>query len=419
MIILVRNARISDPLSSHHGSVKDILIRDGRIDSISDNINEPADQVIATDGLHVSPGWVDIFTHGCDPGYEFRETLDTLAAAGAQGGFTHLFLLPNTNPIIQNKSLVEYISGKKPSVPVSLHPLGAVTRNLEGRDLAEMFDMKQSGAIAFSDGLNSIQSAGLLIKALQYVRAFDGVLIQVPEDKSIAPNGLVNEGIISTRLGLQGKPAMAEEIMVARDIKLARYAESRLHLTGISSARSLEYVKRAKDGGLMVTCSVTPYHLFFTDDALEGYDTNLKVNLPIRGAEDRDALLRGIKDGSIDIVTSHHQPQDWDGKVCEFEYAKYGMEGLETLYSVLDTLQVSTDRIVELLSRNPRRIFGLADAAIKEGTPADLTLFVPGVPHTYTDKELRSKAKNNAFLGRPLTGKVTGTIHQSTSYLLK
>jgi len=417
MTILLRNARITDPLSPHHATVRDLLIRDGRIDRIAEHIDEPADQVVSVDGLHVSPGWVDIFTHGCDPGYEFKETLESLAAAGAAGGFTHLFLLPNTQPAIQNKSLVEYISGSRPKVPVSLHPLGAVTRNIEGRDLAEMYDMKQSGAIAFSDGLQPIQSAGLLIKALQYVRAFDGVVIQLPEDKSIAPNGVVNEGVVSTRLGLPGKPAMAEEIMVARDIKLARYAESRLHITGISSAKSVEYVRRAKDGGLMVTCSVTPYHLFFTDADLETYDTNLKVNLPLRLRSDVDALREAVLDGTVDIITSHHQPQDWDNKICEFEYAKYGMEGLETLFSVLDHLQFSADRIVEVLSRNPRRIFSLPEAAVTEGATADLTFFVPGTPVKYTAKDLRSRSRNNAFLEKELRGKVLGSIHLSNLHL--
>jgi dihydroorotase len=417
MTILLRQARITDPLSPHHAAVRDILIREGRIDRIAEHIDESADQVVSLDGLHVSPGWVDIFTNGCDPGYEFKETLESLAAAGAAGGFTHLFLLPNTQPAIQNKSLVEYISGSRPTAPVSLHPLGAVTRNIDGRDLAEMYDMKQSGAIAFSDGLQPIQSAGLLIKALQYVRAFNGVVIQLPEDKSIAPHGVVNEGIVSTRMGLPGKPAMAEEIMVARDIKLARYAESRLHITGISSARSVEYVRRAKDGGLMVTCSVTPYHLFFTDEALEGYDTNLRVDLPLRSRADVDALREAVLDGTVDIITSHHQPQDWDSKVCEFEYAKPGMEGLETLFSVLDHLQLSADKIVDTLSRNPRRIFSLPEAVISEGALADLTLFVPGTPVTYSAKDLRSRSKNNAFLGRELSGKVAGTIHRAQLHL--
>ena len=412
MTILLSKARIIDPLSPHHGKVKDILIRDGRIEKVSDQLQDTVDQVVKADGLTVSPGWVDIFTHCCDPGSEFKETLDSGAAAGAAGGFTHLFLLPNTQPVIQNKSLVEYISGKSPSVPVSLHPLGAVTRNLEGRDLAEMYDMKESGAIAFTDGLLPIQSAGLLIKALQYVRAFHGVVIQLPEDKSIAPNGVVNEGVFSTRMGLPGKPAMAEEIMVERDIKLARYSESRLHITGITTAKSIEYIRRAKESGLQVSCSVTPYHLYFTDEDLLDYDTNLKVNLPLRSRTDVDALREAVMDGTIDAVTSHHQPQDWDSKVCEFEYAKPGMEGLETVFSVLDSIHLSAELIVTVLSRGPRKIFNLQEAVITEGEMADLTLFIPGITSKYSEKDIRSRSKNNAFIGKELTGKVLGIFNK-------
>ncbi|MBS1565366.1 MAG: dihydroorotase, partial [Bacteroidetes bacterium] len=241
MKVLLKQVNITDPASPYQHSRKDIFIADGVIRQIADTIEEKADQTIRQDGLCVSPGWVDLFAHFCDPGYEHRETLHTGAAAAAAGGYTTVFVTPDTKPVLDSKTLVEYVVQQSKSLPVQLLPIGAITRNTDGKELAEMYDMHASGAIAFGDGQNAVQSAGLLLKALQYVKAINGVIIQLPEDKSIAPHGLMHEGIISTRLGLPGKPMMAEELIVARDIKLVRYAGSRLHFTGVSSPKSLEY----------------------------------------------------------------------------------------------------------------------------------------------------------------------------------
>jgi dihydroorotase len=417
MHILIKKAHIQDPASPFHQTRKDILIIDGFISAIEDNIEAANAAKVDVPDLVVSPGWVDLFAHFCDPGYEHKESLETGAAAAAAGGFTHVLLVPNTSPAIHSKSQVEYIVEKSKTLPVHLHPIGAVSRNVEGKELAEMYDMRAYKAMAFSDGLQAIQSAGMLIKALQYVKAIDGVVIQLPDDKSIAPAGLMNEGIISTRLGLPGKPAMAEEIMVARDIKLARYTDSKLHLTGITTAKSLEYVRRAKEGGLKVTCSVTPYHLFFTDEDLQGYDTNLKVNLPLRTRADVDALRKGVEDGTIDCIATHHQPHEWDSKTCEFEYAKPGMIGLETCYGVLATLGLSTDNIVRVLSSGPRDIIGLYNQGIKEKVAADLTLFVTNQAFTVTNDSIRSKSRNTPFMDKTLKGKVVGIVNKDGLYL--
>jgi len=413
MKVLIQQVRVIDPLSPLHGTTQDIFIDAGVIAAIDTHLSVSADQVINGQELHVSPGWVDIFAHFADPGYEYKETLETGAAAAAAGGYTDVLVIPNTRPVIDSKSQAEYIRHKSASLPVNIHPIGAVSKGTEGKDLAEMYDMRISGSPAFSDGLNPLQSAGILLKALQYVKAFDGVIIQIPDDKSVGSNGLMHEGIISTRLGLPGKPMMAEELMVARDIKLARYTGSRLHFTGVTSPRSFEYIKRAKEGGLYVTCSVTPYHLFFTDEDLLDYDTNLKVYPPLRSAAERDVIRQCVADGTVDCIASHHLPHEYDSKVVEFENARFGMTGLETTYAALKTAlpDVPEEKWVNLLCHNPRKIFGLEQPSLSKGAPACITLFEPKGQTKVDVAFFRSRSKNSAFIGKQLNGRVKGIIN--------
>jgi dihydroorotase len=419
MKLLIKQACITDPLSSHHGTIQDILIENGIIREIAPSVSEKADQVIDHTGLQVSPGWVDIFSNFADPGFEFKETLETGSAAAAAGGFTDVFLIPDTKPVTDGKSQVEVIRHRNSVLPVTIHAIGAITKNLEGRHLAEMYDMQNSGAVAFSDGLHPVQSSGVLVKALQYIKAFDGVIIQIPDDTSISPNGLIHEGIISTQLGLPGKPMMSEELIIARDIKLARYTDSRIHFTGVTSPKSIEYIRRGKDSGIQITCSVTPYHLFFSDEALVDYDTNLKVYPPLRSKIISEQLKQAVMDGTIDCIASHHLPHEYDSKILEFENAKFGMTGLETSYAVVQTLlpDLSAERIYALFGGNARRIFNLDPCSIEKGNLSNLTLFDMELEWTFDLSKTVSKSRNSPFDGTAFNGKAIGIITKGKLHL--
>lgn len=416
MDILLKDVTVSDPSSSFHLQRVSIFIHDGIITEIG-TISREAEQTVSMPGLHVSPGFVDPFSHFCDPGLEYRETLETGTLAAANGGYTDVLLVPNTTPVVSQKGGVEYLVKSRTSSPVNLHPLGAITKGAEGKELSEMYDMAQSGAVAFSDGIHPVQSAGILLKALQYVKAIEKVVVQVPDDLSVSANGLMNEGVVSTQLGLPGRPAIAEELMISRDLELAKYTGSKIHFTGVSTAKGVDCIRKAKAQGIHVTCSVTPAHLYFCDEDLAGYDTNLKVSPPLRTRDDREALRQAVLDGTVDCIAAHHFPHHTDHKVVEFEYAKNGMIALETALGVVKTSLPSlpAERLTEIFSLAPRRIFGLPSATISLHATATLSLFLPDEP--WRPERFVSRSRNSPFVGKQLTGKAVGIINGDKVFL--
>jgi dihydroorotase len=418
MKVLIKNATVQAPSSRHHGNQIDILIDKGVIGEIGIALSaDHADEIIAVENLLVSPGWMDCFANFCDPGSEYKETLETGCDAAATGGYTDVMVIPQTKPVVDSKSQVQYLIEKSRAFPVTVLPIGSVTRDTGGKELSEMYDMFFAGAIAFSDGFNTIQSAGIMQKALEYLLAIEATLIQVPDDKSIGTYGLMNEGIASTRLGLQGKPSLAEELILSRDIELARYTGASIHCSGVSTAKSLSIVAAAKNDGVKITCSCTPYHLFFCDEDLGSYNTYLKVNPPLRAVADREALRIGVKDGTVDFIASHHQPQAWDDKICEFEYAKNGMEGLESVFGAARVCGISSERFVTMQSETIRRIFKQEIPMIEKGSAAKITLFNANESYTFLEENISSKSKNNAFIGQTLTGKAIGIINGEKVFL--
>ncbi len=415
MDILIRSARIIDSGSKFHNQVRDILISNGKIKKIAAKLpNTSKAKEVKAGNLHVSLGWFDLNTFLADPGYEQKETIQSGCAAAAAGGFTHICCMPNTSPVIQTKSQVEYVLNKSASEMVSVHPIGALTHHCEGKDMTEMYDMHRAGAIAFSDGLRPSPSAGLVERVLLYVKAFGGLVMNHPEEKSISKNGAMHEGAVSVRMGLPGAPALAEEIAVNRDLYILEYTGSRLHFLDVSLARSVDMIRAAKKKKQQITASVNAYNLLLDETKVGDYDTNYKVNPHLRSSKDIEALIKGISDGTIDTITSAHQPQDEECKKLEFDKADYGMIGLETCFAVANTAlkgKVNTEKLVEMMANNPRKIVGLS-AAISEGVEADLTLFNPDLIWTFTEKDIRSFSKNTPFAGMKFIGKALGVIHK-------
>jgi len=407
MSVLIKSAKIIDPSSIHNGEVVDLFIRDGKIVRIGKDLQEKASEIIKGKDLAISPGWVDLLADYCEPGYEYKETLESGMNAAAAGGFTDVLLAPNTQPTVSTKSVVEFIQKKAAGHEVDIHVVGAVSKNIEGKDLAEMMDMHHSGAIAFSDGWYPVQDAGLMVKALEYVKAFNGIIIQIPIQASLSKGGLMNESETSLRLGMSGIPAMAESLMVHRDIELLRYSGSKIHFSGVSTPDALKLIKAAKKEGLAVSCSVTPYHLLFSDENLVGYDSVFKVAPPLRTEAERKLLVKFLEDGTIDCISTHHRSQDWDGKTKEFEYAEYGMIGQETCFPMLVAAapKITSERWVELLSLNPRKIFNLPQVNIQENEIAKLTVFEKDLKWIYTKDSKKSLGINSPFLNKELMGK--------------
>jgi len=408
MTTLLKSATIIDASSPYHKQQKDILITNGFIEKIANSI--PAKkgyEVVDFPDLHVSCGWFDTSVSFGEPGYEERETIEHGLLTAAKSGFTAVAITSNTNPVVDSKSDVEFLINKGNASNVRIFPIAALSKNSAGKEMAELYDMKRSGAIAFGDYNKPVCNDNLLKIALQYAQNFDGLILSFPKNNAIAGEGIVNEGVNSTTLGLKGAPALAEHLQITRDLFLLEYTGGKLHIPTISTAKSVQLIKEAKKKGLQVSCSVTPHHLMLTDDALSGFDSNVKVNPPLRTKSDTKALIKGVKDGIIDMITSDHNPIDIENKKLEFSLALDGTLGLESLFGAVNSA-LDIETTIEKLTTHPRAIFGLEKTQINKGAKADITLFNPNESYTFSAEHLVSTSKNSAFIGKELQGTVYG-----------
>jgi len=420
MDLLIRNAKIIDPDGPHHGQQRDVLIQNGLIQSIEPEIEKKGFPELKMEGLHLSIGWMDTGVQTGDPGFEHREDFQTVSSAAAAGGFTAISCQPNTNPVVQSKSDVLYVRNQSHESLVNFHPMGALTHDCAGKEITEMIDMHQAGAVAFTDGHKAIQHPGIMLRALQYVKAFDGVVINQPQELTIAGGGQLHEGLVSTSLGMKGLPAIAESLMVQRDLQLLEYTDSRLHLANISSAESVALIRKAKADGLKVTASVAILNLCFDDAALKDFNSNFKVQPPLRNAADREALCEAVADGAIDIISSNHVPVEEEGKKLEFAYAAFGAIGLETMYGLCGTYLeawCTPELLVNKVAVNPRRIFNISIPKLEAGVPAELTAFVPGLEWAYQSHNIASRSANSPLIGHTLKGRAVAAIRNNLSHI--
>ena len=413
MNLLIKQAKVVDPNSPHNGKRVDILIEGGQIRSIKKNISSKA-KIVSGKNLHISPGWFDMHVNFRDPGDEHKEDVNSGCRAAAYGGFTGVACMPGTNPPLHTKADIEYIKNKSKGNVVDVHPIGALSRDLKGKEMTEMYDMTMSGAVAFSDEKKPISDAGVLSRALLYVNAFNGLVISHSQDEKITLEGQMNEGEMSTALGLNGMPSLAEEIMITRDVYLAEYTNSRLHFATVSTSKSVEIIRNAKKKGIKVTAEIAAHQIGLDDSELANFDSNFKVNPPLRSKKDISALKKGLADGTIDVICSDHSPEDVETKNREFDTASFGIIGLETAYAVTNTYSgLSPDEIVDKLSLAPRRILGISIPVINTGEKANFTIFDPKQQWTFTSSDIKSKSANSPFINTSFTGKVIGVFNNN------
>ncbi len=416
--LLIQSATILDPHSKLNGKVSDVLVIDGRIAKIGGKISltDKNTEVINAKGKYLSPGFFDLNVNFGDPGFETKEDIKTGSAAAAAGGFTGLALMPNTYPPIHSKAEVSYLLNRAKNNLVDIYPFGCISLNCEGKELAEMYDMKQSGVVAFTDGKKPLSDAGLMSRALLYTRSFGGLILSHAEDQDIAAKAKMNEGVMSTFLGMKGNPSLAEELMVSRDLYLAAYNDSRIHFSTLSTKKSVDLIRKAKKSGLKVSCDVAAHALVLTEDVLEGFDSNYKVKPPLRTKTDRKALIAGLKDGTIDAIVSQHTPHEVEFKNVEFEIAAFGIIGLQTALALALKAGLTPELIVEKMAFNPRKILGLPIPCCEEGNSANFILFDPAGEWQYDETTNLSKSKNSPFLGESFCGKIS-LVYNNTQYV--
>ncbi len=410
-MILIENGELIDPGSNREGEF-DVLVDGSLIKDVGARgafKSVAVTQRVDARGKWVVPGLVDLHVHLREPGFEWKETIRTGAQAAALGGYTSICCMPNTRPTNDCAEVTRFIIERAQAIGAArVHPIGSVSRALEGRDMSPLSELREAGCVAFSDDGEPIWDAGMMRRALEWCLMLDVPISCHEEDKRLSCGGCMNESALSTRLGLKGMPTVAEDVMVARDIELARYTGGRAHICHVSSARSVELIRRAKSDGIRVTAEVTPHHLTLTESAVGEYDTSAKMSPPLREDSDRLALIAGLKDGTIDAVASDHAPHERDSKLVEFSKATFGILGLQTslplLLDLVTSGQITRRRAVEALATRPASIFGLGVGSLLPGKPADIAVVDPGYRWTFRREVLRSLSHNTPFLGRELKG---------------
>lgn len=417
MKILIQSPEILDPNSPYHQKEKNVLIHNGRISAIGDK-NFSADKIIKAEGMKLSTGWFDLGTFIGDPGLEYKEDLESASRTAAAGGFTELAILPNTVPCVQTKNEISYLVRGNQNRLVQIHPMASVTLNNKGEELTEMIDLHASGAVAFTDGLKPIWHTDIFLKSLQYIQKFDGVLLDHPEDYWLNLFGQMHEGVNSTRLGLKGMPRIAEEIVIGKNLELLQYAGGRLHLSRVSTPKSLELIKAAKRK-YSVTCDATVYQALLDDSMLLDFDTNFKVNPPLRERTDNDSIIKGLRDGTIDVLSSGHMPHDEESKNLEFDRAEFGIISLQTFCANLTSLSkyVDWDVLIQKVTSGPREVLQLQVPRIEEDAIANLTLVDPKHKWVLNDNSNLSKSKNSPWFEKELTGKAVAVFNNGKSWI--